>query len=135
MHRPGVQPGTARGFSLIEVMIAVAVIAMLIAIALPNYTSYMRRSARAEIQAAMTDIAARQAQFLVDRRAYAATVAATGWQWPSGLSSKYTLTLNVVAGPPPSFSLTADAQGSQASDKCPSMTIDSAGTRSPANCW
>ena len=64
------------GFTLIEVMIAVVVIAILTAIAYPSYLDYIRRSQRAQGQQFLLDLAQRQEQLLLPR--HAAEVAIRG---------------------------------------------------------
>ena len=49
--------------------------------------------------------------------------------------AKYTFTVAAVDGPPPTFTLTAQAIGNQAKDTCPTLTLDSAGNRAPTACW
>jgi type IV pilus assembly protein PilE len=127
--------GKARGFTLLEVMIVVVIVAVLAAIALPSYSAHLRKSARAEAQSTLTDAASRQQQFLVDRRRYAASLTALGVAPSSDLAAKYTFAIAVADGPPPTFTLTAPAVGEQAKDKCPTLTLDSAGNRAPAECW
>lgn len=125
------------GFSLIELMIAVAVVAILAAIALPSYRDYMRRGARAEAQAHMMDIAGRQGQFLIDSRAYAATIAALGLATPSSLNGKYTFAI-VTAATPPTFTITATAVGDQAHDSCGNLSLNNAAQKSATGtgqCW
>lgn len=124
-----------RGFSLIELVIVLAILAILAAIAYPSYAAQMRRSARADAQTFLTDAANRQQQYLVDRRAYAVSFSALGVTPAGTLSSKYTFTTTAVDGPPPGFTLAATATGDQAHDACPSLSIDSAGNRTPATCW
>ena len=65
-----------RGFSLIELLIAVVVVAILTSIALPSYQGHMRKSSRAAAQALLMDVANRQAQYLLDARNYAVGPAA-----------------------------------------------------------
>ena len=43
--------------------------------------------------------------------------------------------LAIIDGPPPTFTLTAQAIGNQAKDMCPTLALDSAGNRSPTTCW
>ena len=96
----------ARGFTLIEVMIVVAVIAILAAIALPSYDSYLRKGRRADAQAALTDIASKQQQYLMDARAYAPDLATLNYTLQTSVTNWYAVTV-LPAGPPPSFTITA----------------------------
>lgn len=133
------QKGVNRGFTLIELMIAVAVVSILAAVALPSYQQYLRRGARADAQSHMMDIAARQGQFLIDNRAYAASVSALGMTTPSSVSTKYTITITPATSPP-TFTITAApvAGSSQASDTCGTLTLTSAGAKTASGtgtCW
>jgi type IV pilus assembly protein PilE len=56
------------GFSLIELMIVVAIIGILLAIAIPGYQEYILHSKQAAAKAVLLDIAQKQPQFLADRR-------------------------------------------------------------------
>jgi type IV pilus assembly protein PilE len=124
-----------RGFSLIELLIAIVVVGVLAAIALPAYTSQLRRSARAGAQSVMTTAAGNQQQYLLNRRAYASSFVALNVPVPADLNGKYTFTVAAPGVLPPTFTLTATAIGAQARDACPTLVIDSAGNRTPATCW
>ena len=125
----------ARGFTLIELVIAVAIVGLLTAVALPAYVEHVRKAARADAQTFLADAGARQQQFLVDRRAYAGSFAGLGVTPPAALAEKFDFALGAADGPPPTFTLRAQARGGQAADKCPTLTLDSAGVRTPAACW
>ena len=65
------------GFTLIEVMITVAVIAIIAAVALPSYFDYVTRSRLVEARANLADMRTRMEQFFLDNRTYPATCVAS----------------------------------------------------------
>lgn len=69
--RGGCCPATAqRGFTLIEVMVVVAVVAILSAIALPSYSEYIKRGQIVEGITPLADMGAKMEQFYQDNRTY-----------------------------------------------------------------
>lgn len=124
-----------RGFTLIEVMIVVAIVAILSAIALPSYQEYIRRGHRAEARAALL-----QAAQWLERAATATGTYPLTASFPTTLttmqSGRYTV---AVASPPASaasgaaFTLTATPAGGQVGDKCGSYTLTHSGVRGAAS--
>ncbi|WP_431273551.1 type IV pilin protein [Variovorax ureilyticus] len=125
------------GFTLIEMLITVAMVAILAAIALPVYTQYIIRSKRSAAEAQMMDIATRQQQFLVVNRNYADKTAleASGYALPAEVSANYSYAITLSATAVPGFTLTftPTSTGSQTSDGA--LTLTSEGVKSPAGKW
>jgi len=124
------------GFSLIDVLITVAIVGILAAIAYPSYQSVMRKNNRAAAESYLADVAQRQQQYLLDQRSYAANVSTLGVPTPATVTPYYTIAIAVAAGPPPSFSASAAPIGSQASDLSgQSLTITNTGAKGPSGAW
>lgn len=111
------------GFSLIELMIALAIIAILAAIAIPSYRQYVLRSNRRAAQTSIVDIANREQQYFAANRAYA-DKATLGYVLPTEVSDNYTWDVTPGAGPPPTFTITFTATGGQASDGNLTLTAE-----------
>lgn len=137
---------TQNGFTLIELMITVAIIGILSAIAYPSYTQYVVKSNRAAAQGFMMTVASKQEQYMLDARAYAADMATLGFpasSIPTEVSKNYNITVGNIAATPPSYTVTATPIGSQLSrdTKCGALTLDQAGTKGEggsgtvADCW
>lgn len=128
-----------RGFSLIELLIAVAIVAILARIAYPSYRDQVRKSRRSEAQTYLMAVAARQQQFLIDTRGYATSLSVVGVPVPANVAATYDLTLAAVAGPPPTFAITATpkAGSDQTLERCGTLTIDQTGSKGAAlsSCW
>jgi type IV pilus assembly protein PilE len=137
-----------RGFTLIELMIAVAVIGILAAIAYPSYTQHVLKSRRAEAKAALLDLAARQERYFSINNRYANAPSELGYagaQFPvdvlSGRQAYYQLSSNVGA-PATSYMARATPVGAQSQDTCGTFSINHLGVQGNAGnalpvaaCW
>ncbi len=124
-----------RGFTLIEVMIAIAVIAILAAAAMPAYTSYVLRGNRGAAQQFLLDVAQREQQYFADARAYGETLTALGMTAPATVSKYYDIAIEVDDGPPPGFTVTATPKAGTAQAEDVTLSIDSKGAKLPADKW
>ena len=134
-----------RGFTLIELMIAMAIVAILSAIAYPSYQKHILKGYRANAQAAMMDIANREQQFLLSDRVYGDHVglAATGYTLPVEIVSRYSYTIACTgpnaactAGAVPAFTITFTAIGAQVNDTgATTLTLNDQGVKTPASKW
>lgn len=126
----------ARGFTLLELLIAVAVVGILTAIAIPSYQRYMTNSERGSAQGHLLDIAQAQQQYFVDNRGYAASLSdLNGMTTPANVSRNYTITIDVTSGPPPTFTVTATPKPGTTQANDVTLTINQAGTKTPPDKW
>ena len=133
----------AAGFTLIEMMIVVAVIGILAAIAYPSYTNYVMRARRADGREMLQRVAAAQERFYTNRNQYTIDVTGAGGLNLGSASSEgghYTVAAVVPAGGQ-TYVLTATPQGAQAPDVCADLTINNVGSRgysgssTNGSCW
>lgn len=123
------------GFTLIELMVTVAIVAILASIAFPSYRQYVIRGHRSAAKSVMMDLANREQQLLLASRVYAdkAALTASGYVLPSEVSDNYGWDVVLPPTPEPSFLITLTPTGAQAGDGA--LTLDNQGTKLPAAKW
>lgn len=128
------------GFTLIELMIAIAIIGILASIAYPSYTAYVERGRRSDGQSALLDLSHRMDQYFSENKSYqGATLAELGVKETSP-EGYYTLSISNLSGN--TYTANAAPTGAQSSDKCGSLTINQLGQHgftganvTPTECW
>lgn len=130
------QPKRLSGFSLIELLIAVAILGIIIAVAVPSYSSYITDSRRIDAQIALRDAAQRMERCRTQSFTYVGCDTSVQTNSPEGY---YTVGVTANAT---TFTITATpvTGKSQAKDtECPTLTLDNTGLEGPAStadaCW
>ena len=121
-----------KGFSLIELLVTVAGIAILAAIAYPSYTEQIKRSRRADAQAILVEASAWMERYYSQFNDYNASVAfATSGltQSPRSGSATPTYTISLTIPTLQTYTLTATPTGSMVSDSCGQFILNSVGQR------
>jgi type IV pilus assembly protein PilE len=144
-----------RGFTLIELMITVAVIGILAAVAYPSYTQYIVRANRSAAQSFMYSVANKQEQYMLDARTYAGALSDLNITVPAEVSSKYTISISctmpvatgtctAAVGVPPAYVITGTPIGTQLANdaKCGAVSLNQVGTKTESgtasaatDCW
>jgi type IV pilus assembly protein PilE len=130
-----------RGFTMIEVMIACAIVAILAALAYPSYLSSVQKGRRTDAKSALIGAAGQLERYFTERSTYSTATLGSGGIAPStSLNGYYTLTLTFPTGR--LYLLSAVPTGIHAGDPCGTFTYDdqgaknvSGGTMSATDCW
>ena len=127
-----------RGFTLIELMIVVTLIAIIAAIAIPSYQKYVEKTRRADAQSALLQAAQSLERCFTRLNAYNAA----GCPGVTGLTSEGFYRISFADGEPTAttFELEAEPVGAQENDPCGTFTLDQRGQRTAAGdaslrCW
>lgn len=119
----------SHGFTLLEIMIVLTIIAILVTLAYPSYQQYVLRSYRAEGITTLLELASRQEQWLLDQGRYANNLTELGYPDGFTASGRYQLSLSSQASPH-QFQLIAEAAGPQRQDyACLTLSINHLGQR------
>lgn len=136
-----------RGFTLIELMIAIVIVAILLAVALPSYQNSVQKARRADAKAALLDAANRQEGYMLDRGTYSVDMTDLGFAQSPYTSEKkhYSVAATVCSGGSIDrcYVLTATpVSGSPQADdtRCTAFILHSNGSKTATgsdvlNCW
>jgi type IV pilus assembly protein PilE len=145
--RPTYPNQKRKGFTLIELMITVAIVAILAAIAIPSYQNQIRKSRRTSAKTALLDLSGREEKYYATNNNYPASLSSVGYstvdatgalQVPNNTNEDYysvTITLNTP--PATGYTATATPVGDQQNDSCGTYTLTDLGVQSATStgCW
>lgn len=135
------RPNKGSGFTLIELVIVVLIVAILAAVAIPSYRRYIVRSHRVDAQAALLDLAARQERFYYSNNAYAGDLPALNGS--SGMAGSL-YKVEIASASSTAYVVKATPLGAQATGDaaCTSLTLNNLGSRGSTgttandpSCW
>lgn len=125
-----------QGFTLIELMITVAIMAIIATIAYPSYIDSVRKARRADAQSQMMELASFMERFYTENNRYNKqnNVGQTAVALPAGITNDYyDYALQSVAAT--SYAIKADPKTGQSTPNCGTLTIINTGLKAPPTCW
>lgn len=127
-----------RGFTLIELIVAVAIISILAAVAIPAYRDYVMKTRRSDAMNALNEILMQQEIWRTSHTAYTTNLVADLGLTASSDQGYYTLSIPSASAT--TFSATSAPTGSQSSDSCGTFAIDvngpdTSGGYANSTCW
>jgi type IV pilus assembly protein PilE len=160
-HRGRGDPGRSRlkprpplrGFTLIELVVTMIIIAILAAIAIPGYINYVRKGRRTDAKSALLDMASLEERYFSVNNQYSNAFGDFGYTvWPTPVGSNYYQVIQptvsaATTAQPAIYALEADPTGDQINDsQCAKFTLNSVGVQGsknsagaantePGTCW
>lgn len=132
LRNTGLMRSPIFGFTLIELMIVVGIVAILARLAFNSYQGSVRKARRADVQGVMLDRVQGLERFYTNNNTYVAYPVALA---DPRVSDYYTLAYSVTPTAT-AYTISATPKGPQASDSCGVLRIDQTGTKTPGNkCW
>lgn len=139
-----------RGFTLIELMIAIVIVGIIAVIAIPNFQDKLRQSKRADAAASLVQLSQSMQRYYTENNTFLGAANSgnnTGapasstfpyTQSPSSGNAAYTLSISAATGT--TFTLSATPTGAQAGDVCGTLTLTSTNVRGhgatgTTECW
>lgn len=123
-----------KGFTLIELMIAVAIVGILAGIAYPGYQDSVRKSRRVDAEGALLGFANAMERYFTEYNSYPVAGTTTIFSSTSpvdGGTAYYALA--ITAATASTYTLTATPTGAQSGDKCGTLTLTQTGARDVTN--
>jgi type IV pilus assembly protein PilE len=138
-----------RGFSLLELLVTIAILAIVASLAASSYHHNVIRAHRTEASTTLLAIQMAQERWFLQNNAYAQAVATLVARPPlglgipisaAGLTQNGYYTIGFAAATPTAYTIRAEAQGGQTNDdpRCVIYTVTESGVRTPAEstgCW
>lgn len=113
------------GFSLIELLIVLAIVAILASLTIPSYTNYVYKSRRADAITELLRLQLAQEQWRAGHGDYSDDLAALGWASPVFAEGRYRLRFEADASG--HWRAVAQPQGPQRGDPCAALAVDAEG--------
>jgi len=122
------------GFTLMELMIVVAIIGIIATIAIPSYQEFVQKSRRSEAHSGLAKMQLQQEAHRMVNSTFTSSFGSGSNDVHEPASDYYTFTMS--GGTASAYTLKAAAKSTQTADtSCASMTINQAGTKTPSSCW
>ena len=132
-------PQNMAGFTLVELIVAMVVMAIISSVAIASYRNFAMEGRRATALTALTDAASRQEQFFLNNKTYSGTVGSGGLNVTTTIDGGYYIlsiaTATTACPLNRCWQMSAAPVGNQAEDSCATLSVDSDGSKTPNGCW